>query len=68
MPGYGCGAVVLPWSSSRLQHHAAIAQKIDLSRLFSFPQPPQSAVSRHIRSLTLRLGTALFLRKARAIA
>ena len=40
MPGCGSGAVVLPWSSPRLQHHAAVAQKNHLSRLFRFPQPP----------------------------
>jgi hypothetical protein len=40
MPGCGSGAVVLPWSSPRSQHHAAVAQKIHLSRLFRFPQPP----------------------------
>jgi hypothetical protein len=39
MPGCGSGAVVLPWSSPRSQHHAAVAQKIHLSRLFRFPQP-----------------------------
>jgi IS5 family transposase len=31
-------AVVFPWSSPRSQHHAAVAQKIHLSRLFRFPQ------------------------------
>jgi hypothetical protein len=33
-------AVVLSWSSPRLQHHAAVARKIHLSLLFSFPEPP----------------------------
>jgi len=33
-------AVVLSWSSPRLQHHAAVARKIHLSRLFRFPEPP----------------------------
>ncbi|MCG6558319.1 hypothetical protein MB818_08925, partial [Ruegeria sp. 1NDH52C] len=32
-------AVVLSWSSPRSQHHAAVARKIHLSRLFSFPEP-----------------------------
>jgi hypothetical protein len=33
-------AVVSSWSSPRLQHHAAVARKIHLSLLFSFPEPP----------------------------
>jgi len=40
MPGCGSGAVVLPWSSPRSQHHAAVTRKIHLSRLFRFSQPP----------------------------
>ncbi|WP_113913662.1 type II toxin-antitoxin system RelE/ParE family toxin [Roseovarius dicentrarchi] len=40
MPGCGSGVVVLPWSSPRSQHHAAVARKIHLSRLFRFPEPP----------------------------
>ncbi len=38
-PGSGSGAVFFPWSSPRLQHHAAAARKIHLPRLFRFPQP-----------------------------
>jgi hypothetical protein len=33
-------AVVLSWSCPHLQHHAAVARKIHLSLLFSFPEPP----------------------------
>src|SRR6056297_2400505 len=40
MPGCGSGAVVLPWSSPRSQHHAAVARKIHLSWLFRFLEPP----------------------------
>jgi hypothetical protein len=40
MPGCDSGAVVLPWSSPRSQHHAAVARKIHLSRLFRYSQPP----------------------------
>ena len=40
MPGCGSGVVVLPWSSPRLQHHAAVARKIHLPQLFRFPEPP----------------------------
>jgi hypothetical protein len=43
MPGCGSGVVVLPWSSPRSQHHAAVARKIHLSRLFRFLEPPLSA-------------------------
>jgi hypothetical protein len=43
MPGYGSGAVVLPWSSPRWQHHAAVARKVHLTNLFSFPEPPLSS-------------------------
>jgi hypothetical protein len=38
-------AVVLSWSSPRLQHHAAVARKIHLSLLFSFPEPPLDIAS-----------------------
>ena len=34
------GAVVLPWSSPRGQHHAAVARKAHLTNLFRFPEPP----------------------------
>jgi hypothetical protein len=40
MPGCDSGVVVLSWFSPRLQHHAAVARKIHLSRLFNFPEPP----------------------------
>jgi hypothetical protein len=40
MPDCGSGAVVSSWLSPRSQHHAAVARKIHLSRLFSFPEPP----------------------------
>jgi hypothetical protein len=33
-------AVVSSWSSPRLQHDAAVARKIHLFLLFSFPEPP----------------------------
>lgn len=45
MPGCGSGVVVLPWSSPRSQHHAAVTRKIHLSRLFRFPQPPLTVAS-----------------------
>jgi hypothetical protein len=49
MPGYGSGAVVLPWSSPRGQHHAAVTRKVHLTNLFSFPEPPQGS---QVRSLS----------------
>src|SRR5690625_3270861 len=43
MPGCGSGVVVVPWSSPRSQHRAAVARIIHLLRLFRFPEPPLSA-------------------------
>jgi hypothetical protein len=40
MPSVGSGLVVLPWSSPRGQHHAAVALKVHLTNLFRFPEPP----------------------------
>src|SRR6056297_2280768 len=40
MPGCGSGVVVLPWSSPRSQHHAAMVRKNHTSRLFRFSEPP----------------------------
>ena len=40
MPGYGSGAVVLPWSSLGWQHHAAVQRKLHLTYMFNFPELP----------------------------
>jgi len=70
MPGCGSGAVVSSWSSPRSQHHAAVARKIHLSHLFSFPEPPlltdgrieidNNTVERTIRPIALNRKNALF--------
>ncbi|MAC80838.1 MAG: hypothetical protein CML66_22570 [Rhodobacteraceae bacterium] len=41
----------MPWSSPRSQHHAAVARKIHLSRLFRFPEPPLIAVKLNLGEL-----------------